>query len=421
MNDKLNKVKQDLHETFRSMQTIQEEAEKAGEWSAVQREEWDKHNVRADALETEHNALVEDGKRAARMADLNSVDYRQVVATGSREVAVPDEGERQAELYDTAFRAFMRGGMRSLNEEQREAMERRASPQNIATPADGGYLVPPGYRTIMTETMKAYGGLINYANVITTTTGNPLQWPTNDDTGNIGAILSENSTLSEVGVTVGTRSVGAYTYTSKLVRVSLQLLQDSAFNLDTWLPKKLGQRIGRAVAADLINGTGTGQPTGILPTSVNSGVSVTNANFLANTTGLGYDAIIGLEHSVDPAYREMGNCRFLFNDSTLATLRKFKDAQGRPLWVPVPVPGMAAQINGQNYAIDQSMPSIAAAAKSILYGDFEAGFLVRQALDVQAVRLSERYADALQIGFFAFMRLDSVPDDSAAVRYLTTS
>src|SRR5690606_3555326 len=126
------------------------------------------------------------------------------------------------------------------------------------------------------------------------------------------------------------------------------------------------------------------------------------------------------EHSVDPAYRAGGNCRFVFNDATLAELRKLKDEEGRPLWLPVPVPGMPATINGNPYTIDQSMPTVSASGTgvSVLFGDFRAGYVVRQSLDVQMVRLAERYADFLQVGFFGFARLDAVPDDASAVRGL---
>lgn len=379
--------------------------------SAAEQENW-------DAADADLNSLEARYERSKKIASFDEVDRRQIVTVTGE---VVDTDEQREKVYNSAFSAYMRGGMRSLSSEQRGAMlEKRVSPQGTGTPADGGFLVAPGYRATMTETMKAYGGMLNYANVINTSDGSPLQWPTNDDTGNVGAILNENTPITELGMTIGTRAIGAFTYTSKLVRVSLQLLQDSVFDLDTWLPRKLGERIGRAVAQDLINGTGTGQPSGILPNAI-SGATVTNAAFLANTSGAGFDAMISLEHAVDPAYRQMGNCRFMFNDTSLSTIRKFKDTQNRPLWVPVPVPGAPATINGQPYAIDQAMPNLAAGAKAILFGDYRAGFLVRQALDVRAVRLSERYAEILQVGFFGFIRLDATPDDSSAVRYLTTT
>ena len=221
---------------------------------------------------------------------------------------------------------------------------------------------------------------------------------------------------------IGTKAIGAYTYTSKLVRVSLQLLQDSAFDIDTWLPRKLGERIGRAVADDLINGTGTGEPFGLLPQATafaggTGSLALWNTRNATNDASL-YNLIIDLEHAVDPAYRT--NCRFMFNDNALSTLRKVKDSQNRPLWLPVPTPGMPATINGQPYSIDQAMPAgtMVNLSRPVMFGDFNAGYVVRQVLDVQAVRLAERYADFLQVGFFGFMRLDAVPDDANAVKAL---
>lgn len=405
---------------FNRMQEIQSSAEKAGEWSAEERTNWDAANVRITEVSAKIDEHVLDEQRSARMNELNSVDYSKVVAAGSAgapELSTEERNARHDEAYKGAFSAFMRHGVDRLDPEQRQLMmanfdqspEMRA--QATTSGSVGGFLIPPGYRAVMTEAMKAYGGLINYANVINTATGAPLQWPTNNDTSNVGAILAENATISAGDVALGTKTIGAYVYTSNLVLVSLQLLQDSVFDLDTWLPRKLGERIGRIVSTHLISGNGTTQPEGI---ATNATVGVTGAAGF----GITYDNIIDLEHSVDPAYRASGRARFLFNDGTLAILRKLKDTQGRPLWLPVPVPGMPATINGVQYTIDQGVAAPGASTKSILFGDFHAAYIVRQVLDTQMVRLSERYADALQVGFFGFTRLDAKADDANAVRAL---
>src|SRR5690606_25222677 len=267
-----------------------------------------------------------------------------------------------------------------------------------------------GFRRAMTEAMAAYGGILQHANVITTTSGNPLVWPTNDDTANKGAILGENpvTPVAEQGFDFGQRSLGAHTYTSNLVKASVQILQDSAFDLDAWLPRKLGERIGRAVADHLINGDGSGEPQGLAyaATSIDASGDAQTGDLIS------YDDIIDLEHSVDPAYRAGGNCRFVFNDKTLAALRKLKDEDGRPLWLPVPVPGMPATINGVPYVIDQAMPDAEDGEKAILFGDIRAAYIVRRVRDVQMLRLAERYADYLQVGFFGFARLDGCVDDA---------
>ncbi|MCZ0996360.1 phage major capsid protein [Streptomyces noursei] len=188
-----------------------------------------------------------------------------------------------------------------------------------------------------------------------------------------------------------------------------QLLQDSAFGLETWLPRKLGERIGRAVAGYLVTGTGVKQPEG-LTTQVTTGKTGANGQ----TTSIIFDDLVDLEHSIDPAYRGP-NCRWLMNDSLLKVIRKLKDGENRPLWVPVPVVGMAATINGYQYTVDNKMPVPAASAKSLVFGDFQAGYVVRQVQDVQTIRLNERYAEKLQTGFFGYSRIDGMVDDQAAL------
>ena len=344
-----------------------------------------------------------------------------------RQERIPEPGAApslsDSEQYERAFSGFMRGGMEALDAEQRSLITRgfttgtgESRAQSAGTNSAGGYLVPSGYRADITETMKAYGGLLAEANVITTTTGNPLPWPGDNDTGNIGAILSENAQVSNQDLTITQQTLNAYTYTSKQVLVSLQLLQDSAFDLDAYVPKRLGIRIGRAVAAHLATGTGSSQPTGIgyAPTTGKTGTT-------GQTTTVIYDDLIDTLHSVDAAYRAMGNAKWAMNDLTLAAVRKIKDTQGHPLWQPSVIAGLPDTLLGYPVIIDNGLPVMAANAKSILFGDFHEGLLVRQVLDVQMLRLVERYADYLQVGFIGFSRLDAKPDDAAAVRAYVNS
>jgi HK97 family phage major capsid protein len=419
--DKQNKI-------WARMQELQTRSESDEGWSEEDRSNW-------DTAEKDLSTVSGDIDRLQRSAKLEKVDYSQVVATrADGDLETPEAAtEKRAKAYEDAFGTYMRSGMERLDTEQRGLLMQNMVPgtemraQGIASTTTGGYLVPPGFRAVLQENMKAYGGLLNYANVITTDTGQPLQWPTVDETGNVGAILSENTQITQQDVALGTRTLGAYVYTSKLVLVSLQLLQDSAFDLNTWLPKALGTRIGRAVAAHLITGTGSGQPTGITP-----GVTIGKTGATGQTLTITYDDLIDLEHSVDPAYRISGrtgygglqgtdeaggpSAMFVMSDAMLKVIRKLKDTQGRPLWLPVPTPGFPPTINGWPYVIDQGMPAPGANNISLLFGDIEGGYIVRQVLGVQMVRLTERYADFLQVGFFGFTRLDAAPDDPNAIR-----
>lgn len=414
MSDLLKRKIEEQNRLFNTMQEIQSRSEDDNrDWTAEERTNWDAANADLDVV-------CGDIERIQSLAARDSVDRSQTIRAGVSDdgPAETPEARNAAELvrYEDAFRSYIRHGHGRLSDEQRNLMEMRAStdPQATTPGNVGGYLIPPGYRETMTEALKAYGGLYNHANVIHTSTGNPLQWPSNDDTSNKGAILAENSVVPVNQVLFGTKSIGAYTYTSNRVMVSLQLLQDSAFDLDTFLPRKLGERLGRITADHFITGDGSTQPEGIL-TNASTGVTAASGTGGSQLT---YDNLIDLEHSIDPAYRAIGNTRFLFNDKTLAVIRKIKDTQGRPLWLPVPVPGMVSTVNGVPYTIDQSMPDVGAGAKSVAYGDFNAGYIVRQVLDIHFMRLAERWADFLQVGFFAFLRLDAKVDDARAYKVL---
>jgi HK97 family phage major capsid protein len=408
----LDRLVEKQNTLWNRMQELQTRSESEAGWTEEDRSNW-------DAAEADLTTVSGDIDRLQRSAKLEKVDYSQVVeARADGEVETPEAAtEKRAKEYADAFENYMRGGLERCSNEQRSMLldnhvtQTRAAGE--ATSSAGGYLVPPGYRQVLVEALKAYGGLMNLANVITTSTGQPLQWPTNDDTANVGAILAENPgspIATTPDLTFGSRTLGAYTYTSNAVLVSLQLLQDSVFDLNTFVPKKLGQRIGRATAAHFISGTGTGQPLGIT-----TGVTAGKTGATGQTLTVTYDDLIDLEHSIDPAYRT-GDTRWLMNDATLKVIRKVKDTQGRPIWLPIPTPGFPATINGYEYTIDQGMPVPAANAKSILFGDFKQGYIIRQVLDVQMVRLTERWADYLQVGFFAFMRLDATPDAPQAIR-----
>jgi HK97 family phage major capsid protein len=407
VSERLKTLIEEQNRVWTRMQEIMGTAETEGrDMTAEERANWDE----AEARLTEVSGDIE---RLNRMVALDKVDRSQLVAPPTFDE--PDErrdvNEDVEARYAEAFGEYMRRGMTRLSGEQQDLLAARFEARAGATQDDtlGGYLVPEGYRAVLTETMKAFGGILQLATVITTATGQDLPWPTNDDTGNEGEYLGENTQVHEQDVTFGQRKLSAYTVNSKMVRLPVQLLQDSAFDLNTWLPRKQGERIGRRAARAFATGSGVDQPEGIL-----TNCTVGKQGASGQTTSITYDDLVDLEHSIDPAYRN--TAQYVMADGMLKAIRKLKDSQGRPLWVPIPAPGFPATINGFTYAIDNSFPAPAASAKTVLFGDIRAGYIVRQVLAVQALRLTERYADYLQVGFLAFARHDGKPDDPAAIR-----
>lgn len=318
--------------------------------------------------------------------------------------------------YERAFDAYLRRGLGKLSGEQRSLLDKyEFRDLSIGTNSAGGYTVPPGFVQKITDALKLYGGMIQVANVINTDSGQPLQWPTADDTGNVGAILSENTAATTQDITFGTKTLSAFMYSSKMVKVSFQLLNDSAFDLGAWLPIKFAQRIGRAINAHFTTGTGGGtQPSGLVP-----GLSVGKTGTTGQTLTVILDDLVDLIHSVDPAYR--ANARFMLADSSVKVVRKLKDSTGQLLWQPSVQQGVPDTLLGYPVTINQDMPVMAANAKSIAFGDFNAAYVIRQVQGVQVKRFDERFADALQVGFLSFARYDGTVDDANAAKLYQNS
>lgn len=361
---------------------------------------------------------TDDGQPEGRAA-VEPTETRETPAEGDRRTPPSPTADP---TYTRAFSSFLRYGSAGMEADERAILrsgageitpEMRAA--GVGTGTAGGYFVPQGFRQKVVETLKAYGSVQRNSEVITTTTGATLPWPTNDDTGNVGAILSENTQVTEQDVTLGQAQLGAYTYTSKLVRVSLQLIQDSAFDIDTWLPRKLGERIGRATNAHFTTGTGTAQPQGIV-----TGATIGKTGATGQTTSVIYNDLVDLVRSVDPAYRNERS-RFMAHDLSLGVIQKLRDDSGgaglgRPLWEPSIQIGVPDTLMGYAVETNNDMPVMAANAKSILFGDFQTAYVVRLVLGLQMLRLEERYADFLQVGFLGFLRTDGLTQDANAVK-----
>jgi HK97 family phage major capsid protein len=353
--------------------------------------EWDTLEARAQRLEQ-----LEERERA-----LEQGDDRRPRGGDQEERAGGVQRDPVAEAR-AAFTGFVQRGMSGLSTEQRQLVARlhaELSPEQRAlaagTAASGGYTIPQGFLPEITRSMAAWGPMLDpgVTRVVDTDTGAALPWPTSDDTGNVGALLAENAQITEQDVAFGAKQLDAYTYTSKIVRVSMLLLQDSAFDMGGLIDTLFGERIGRAANIDLTVGNGT---------------------------AIAADEIIDLYHSVDPAYRNAPGFRMMFHDNTLKAIRKLKDGQGNYLLDSLKDGGAVLNLAGITvpYVVNQAMAAtIATGNKTIVAGDFNK-YIVRRVKDYTLLRMTERYADFLQVGFVAFNRIDGELSDAAAVKVL---
>lgn len=328
-------------------------------------------------------------------AEANLGELRQRRA--GREGISEDQAQAQIAVEGAAFNAYLRNGMNNLSDEHRAvAQQRFQAAQGTGSSTAGGYTVPEGFYGQIVSAELAYGGMMSVAYVFDTTTGNPLPIPTDNDTSNEGQILGENTQTGTQDMIFGAVTLNAHTYSSKLVLVSNQLLQDSAFNLDGFLSAKFGDRLGRIGNRHFTVGDGASKPTGVVTAST-AGLTA------ASAAAISPDELIELEHSVDPAYR-MG-ARYMFADSTLKALKKMKDGEGRYIWQSGVALKEPDTINGYGYTINQHMAAFGAAAKPVIFGDLKKYF-IRRVGGIQVLRLTERYADYNQTGFLAFQRMD---------------
>ena len=187
------------------------------------------------------------------------------------------------------------------------------------------------------------------------------------------------------------------------------MAQDSILNVETLLADLLGERCGRIANSQLTVGSGSGAPNGVVTAS-------SLGKTAAATGAIASDEIIDLLHSVDPAYRQSPKARFMFNDTTLASIRKLKDGQGNYLWQMGDVTkGEPGRLLGYPYSINQAMASIATGNKAMLFGDF-GKFFVRKVGGVVIGVLRERFWPDL--GIAGLIRFDGELGDSAALKHL---
>lgn len=403
---KLHELKQKRNTIATDMRALHEKIGDAT-WTDEQRTQWNAAKSELDALDL--RIARED---ELRRQDQDYVDDNEQENRHQQQQDPANPNAKTDERRAAAFDRFLRHGFSELTAEERQAVKELRA-QGTSPDAKGGYTVPTQMLNKIVDTMKAYGGIASVAQILTTSTGQDITWSTSDGTSEEGELLGENSEASEEDVTFGSAVLGSKKLSSKIIRVSNELLQDSGVDIEAYLAKRIGQRIGRGEAKYLVQGSGAGtpvQPKGLI-------ASVTGTVNTAAAGAFTWKEMNALKHSIDPAYRGGPKFRWAFNDSTLQVIEEMVDGQNRPLWLPDIAGGTPATILNIPYVIDQAIDSIAAGKKFAFLGDFDR-FIVRRVTYMTLKRLVERYAEYDQTAFLAFHRFDCVLEDTAAIKAL---
>lgn len=326
----------------------------------------------------------------------------------------PADKKREATTDDIQmFDFWMRRGEKGMSAEQAAKFYATLS---TGVGSEGAYTVPSEVSSSLIDALKDFGGMRRAATIIQTAQGNPLSYPTSDGTAEVGELLAENAAAAAADPVFGTAALTAYKYSSKVIAVPIELLQDSAVDIQAFVSKRIVERVGRITNQHFTTGTGSGQPNGIVTGSGAGKVGTTG-----QTTTVIYDDLVDLVEAVDVAYELAGDCRFMFGQAMRKVIRKLKDTAGRPIWTPGYEFGISAGVPdlllGKECVVNNDMPTPAANAKSIVYGDLSK-YIVRDVMALSLMRFDDSaYASKGQVGFLAFMRSGGNLVDVAAVKH----
>ena len=266
----------------------------------------------------------------------------------------------------------------------------------VGTDSEGGYLVPDEFERTLIEALQEENIFRQLATIITTSSGD-RKIPVVATKGT-ASWVDEEGAIPESDDAFGQVSIGAYKLAT-MIKVSEELISDSVFNLEQYIAKEFGRRIGSKEEEAFFIGDGTGKPTGIFNATGGAGVGIT----AASATALTIDEIMDLFYSLKAPYRK--NAVFLTNDATVKVIRKLKDGNGQYLWQPSVTAGQPDTLLSRPLKTSAYVPSIAAAAKVVAFGDFGYYWVAdRQGRSFQ--RLGELYAATGQVGFKATQRVD---------------
>jgi len=370
-------------------------------------------------------AILASGRVESIEQAMRHDDPRRANIVLGREEYTEEQIESDARAHKKIFTKYLRFGPTALDEHDKRVLQRMMPDDGTTirnaltvTSTGGGYVIPQAFSDQLEEALKWYSGVLGTCGEFTTATGAPLEWPTVNDTSNPGVLININTQVSETDLTFGQASYGdAYNFSSGLVLMPEALVRDSFFDLDPYLAKILGKRLGRVMNSYLSTGTGSSQPTGIQTAVIASGTVVQGTT--GETTSVGYTDLDNLIESVDEAYLQSPSCGWMFSQSTRKAIRKLVDGNNRPLWAP----GLISD-NGQEireklldfpYTINPNLPAMAANAYPILFGDFSKYVVRRVAGGTTVLKLVERYADFSQVGFIGYTRADGQLLDSLAI------
>lgn len=371
------------------------------------------HQEKYDALMNQLDDIKGQSDRLNTMYERISADNAEAQA---RESAAKFAHDKPSNAYAKVFNAWLKGGDKALTETDWAVVRNTMS---TTTGSEGGFTVPSEVANTVADALKETGAMRAVATILPTDSGAPFSYPMSNGTSEVGELIPENTTATGADPVFAQAALTAYKFGSKIIAVPMELLTDTAVDMEAFIAKRIADRIARVQNQFFTTGTGSSQPNGVVTAASSGKVGTTG-----QTTSVIFEDFIDLLHSVDPAYRANPNCVFMMNDSSLKVVRKIKDSQNRPIFLPsYDLNGAAPDmILGFRVVTNPDMAAMAANAKSILFGDFSR-YIIRDVRGMDLFRFTDSaYAKLGQVGFLAWVRAGgNLADNGGAIKFYQNS
>lgn len=350
--------------------------------------------------------VVNLGKEIERLERQAVIDAEMAKATAEPITTRPMKAAKADEKTGRASDEYRKAFWNQVR--SREGMPELRNALQEGVDSEGGYLVPDEFENTLIQALEEENVVRAHAHVFTTASGShKIPVVATKGTANW---IEEEGVYGESDDVFGQEQIDAHKV-GTIIKVSEELLNDSAFDLENYFRSEFARRIGNKEEEAFLVGDGDHKPTGILAATGGAQTGVTAASATAITA----DELIDLFYSLKSPYRK--NAIWVMNDSTIRAIRKLKDGNGQYLWQPAIHEGEFDTILGKRIFTSAYAPEIAAGAKSILFGDLSF-YWIGDRQGITFKRLNERYADYGQVGFLASKRVDGKLILSEAIRVL---
>lgn len=278
---------------------------------------------------------------------------------------------------------------------------------SVGADSEGGYLVPDEFENTLVEALESENIFRKLATVIKTSNGD-RKIPIVTSKGEANWV-DENGTYTPSDDVFGQTVLSAHKL-STAIKISEELINDSAFDMTSYISREFARRMGAKEEEAFFVGDGVGKPTGIFASSGGAEIGAT-----AQTSAITFDDVMEIFYSLRSPYRK--NAVWVLNDSTVKALRKLKDSNGNYIWQPSVSAGIPDTIFNRPYYTSSYIPELKAGNKVMAFGDFSYYWISdRQGRSFK--RLNELFAMTGQIGFIASQRVDGKLTLSEAVKVL---